>query len=141
MKKNRRNRSRWVGLGRSLIILFLIILFFNAMALFIEIRRDMIYDARSYGLNALNDYFDRGEYQEIYEYTIRNKYAEDELSVDVSQYEAFGRYYHAYALARIYEDNGKYLARMAEEKEKITWKKILTVIDELESEMNEKASL
>ena len=101
----------------------------------------MIYDARSYGLNALNDYFDRGEYQEIYEYTIRNKYAEDELSVDVSQYEAFGRYYHAYTLARIYEDNGKYLTRMAEEKEKITWKMILTVIDELESEMNEKASL
>ena len=30
----------------------------------------------------------------------------------------------------------KYLARMAEEKEKITWKKILTVIDELENEMN-----
>ena len=132
MKRN----SKWIPAGRVMILLSLVILFFNAYSFFREVRRTMIYNSRTYGLEVLNDYFDSGNYYEIYMKTTQNRYSEKQPVVDVSQYEAFGRYYHAYTLARIYEDNGKYLTRMAEEKEKITWKKILTVIDELESEMN-----
>ena len=129
-------KSKWATLAKVLIVIFMIILFFNCLAFFREVKRDVMYGSRSYGLSTLNDYFDNGEYQKIYSYTIANKYADDELSVDVSQYEAFGRYYHYYTQARIYENNDVYLKKMAEEKEKITWKKILNVIDSLENELD-----
>ena len=123
-------------MAKVLIVVFMFVLFFNAMAFFTEVKRDVLYGSRSYGLSVLNDYFDNGEYQKIYQYTTANKYADDELSVDVSQYEAFGRYYRAYTLARIYDDNSEYLKRMETEKANITWKKILNVIESLENEMD-----
>ena len=133
-------KSKWISFAKFLIFFFMIVLFINATMFFREVRRDVLYGSRSYGLDTLNEYFDNGEYQKVYYYTICNKYADDELSIDVSQYEAFGRYYRAYTLARIYEDNDVYLKRMAEEKEKITWKKILNVIGMLENEMNQEIS-
>ena len=117
-----------------MILIALIVLFFNAYLLFTSIRRTVIYNSRIYGLDTLNTYFDEGNYYEIYEKTIENKYTDREVSVDVSQYEAFGRYFHYYTLARMYDDP-KYLDLMESEKEKITWKKILNVIDELENDM------
>ena len=127
-------KSKWISLAKVLIIISIIVLFLNALAFFTGIRRDVLYFSRSYGLSVLDEYFDEGNYQQIYDHAIGNKYADDELSVDVSQYEAFGRYYHAYTQARINEDNEEYLKQMQIEKEKITWKKILNVIEELEKE-------
>ena len=129
-------KSKWISLAKFLIVFFMIVLFINVLMFFREVKRDVIYGERSYGLSTLNDYFDNGEYQKVYQYSMNNKYANDELIVDASQYEAFGRYYRAYTLARIYDDNDVYLKRMAEEKEKITWKKILSVIESLENELN-----
>ncbi len=129
-------KSRWISFAKFLIVFFMIVLFINVLMFFREVKRDVNYGERSYGLSTLNDYFDNGEYQKVYQYSMNNKYANDKLIVDASQYEAFGRYYRAYTLARIYEDNDVYLKRMAEEKEKITWKKILSVIESLENEMN-----
>ena len=129
-------KSRWISFAKFLIVFFMIVLFINVLMFFREVKRDVNYGERSYGLSTLNDYFDNGEYQTVYQYSMNNKYANDKLIVDASQYEAFGRYYRAYTLARIYEDNDVYLKRMAEEKEKITWKKILSVIESLENEMN-----
>ena len=77
--------SKWVPFGRVAILLFLVVLFFNAYSLFTEIRRDISYGSRSYGLDVLNEYFDEGNYYEIYEKTIENKYSDQELAVDVSQ--------------------------------------------------------
>lgn len=127
--------SKWVPVARIAIVLFLIVLFFNAFSLFKEIRRDVIYNNRSYGLAVLNEYFDEGNFYEIYERTVENRYADDRLSVDVSQYEAFGQYYHNYMMARTHSDNQKYLRRMEEAKKQITWKKILNVIADLETEL------
>ena len=136
MKRNRnRNKNRWISLAKALIILNMIILFINAYLLVVEVRRDVNYGSRSYGLSTLNDYFDEGDYQRIYLCTMSNKYANDEPEVDVSQYEAFGRYYHAYTMAKVCEDNGKYLEQMKAEKQQITWKKILSVIEELERDL------
>ena len=129
-------KSKWISLARVLIVFFMIVLFLNAMLFFRELKRDVMYGERCYGLSEMNERFDNGEYQQIYQYAVANKYAEEKPEVDVSQYEAFGRYYHAYTLAMIYEDNDVYLKRMAEEKEKITWKKILSVIESLENELN-----
>ncbi len=129
-------KSKWISFARFLAIVFMLVLFINAMLFFREVRRDVLYGSRSYGLNVMNECFDNGEYYKIYEYATANKYADDELSVDVSQYEAFGRYYHYYVKARIHPDNGEYLKKMAEEKEKITWKKVLSVIESLENELN-----
>lgn len=128
-------KSKWIGLARTTIVILILVLFANCLALFLEIKKDISYGSRSTGLSTLNDYFDAGEYQKIYNATVVNKYASDELAVDASQYEAFGRYYHAYTMARISEDNEKYLEQMKEEKAKISWKKILEVIDMLESQM------
>ena len=128
-------KNRWIGIARVAIVFFILVLFINCLALFTEIKRDITYGSRAVGLSALNDYFDTGDYQKIYESAITNQYAEDELYADVSQYEAFGRYYHAYTLARIYEDNDKYLKEMENEKAQITWKKILVVISALEKEI------
>ena len=128
-------KSKWIGVARFAIVILILVLFMNCLSLFIEIRRDVLYGSRSYGLSMLNDYFDEGRYQQIYDAAISNKYADDVLAVDASQYEAFGRYYHAYTLARIYEDNSEYLRQMEVEKANISWRKILDVIDVLESEL------
>ncbi len=127
-------RSKWIGFARIVALLLMLALFINSFMLFKEIRRDVSYGSRSTGLNTLNDYFDEGNYQKIYTATVVNKYADDTLSVDVSQYEAFGRYYHAYVMSRSVADNAKYLEEMAQEKARISWKKILDVISVLEGE-------
>ena len=128
-------KSKWIGFARAAILVFALILFANCLSLFLEIKRDVSYGSRSIGLSTLNDYFDEGEYEKIYISSVTNKYADDELAVDASQYEAFGRYYHAYTMARTHEDNEKYLEQMEKEKAQISWKKILEVIDMLEAEL------
>ena len=117
-----------------LVVFFMMILFMNALSLFLNVKRDVSYGSRSYGLDTLNSSFDNGEYYQVYLYTVSNQYADNKPEIDVSQYEAFGRYFHYYTLARMYDDP-KYLDLMESEKEKITWKKILNVIDELENDM------
>ena len=127
-------KSKWKSLARLAIIFFTIVLFFNALALFVEIRKDVSYGNRSYGLSELDEAFSNGEYHRVYVYTLSNRYAEDELKVDASQYEASGRYYHAYVLSRLYENNEDYRKQMETEKQKISWKKITGVIEMLESQ-------
>ena len=131
----KKGKNRWIGLARTAIVFFTLVLFVNCLSLFIEIKKDVSYGSRSTGLSTLDEYFDEGEYQKIYKAAVTNKYADDELSVDASQYEAFGRYYHAYTMAKISEDNSKYLKQMQEEKARISWKKILEVIDMLEADL------
>jgi len=131
-----KKKSKWFGFARIAIIFFLFVLFASAYFFFKEVKRDVLYGSKAYGLEMLNECFDQGEYQRIYQYAISNRYADDKLSVDTSQYEAFGRYYHYYTQAVIHEDNKEYLKKMAAEKEKISWKKILNVIETLESELN-----
>ena len=128
--------SKWIPVGRAAILLSMVVLYFNAYMLFTEIRREVIYNNHSYGLEVLNDYFDEGNYYQIYEKTVQNKYSNQELAVDISQYEAFGQYYHNYVMARTHTDNAKYLALMNEAKQKITWKKVLNVIAMLEQELH-----
>lgn len=128
-------KSRWAGFARFAIIIFMIILFVASVSLFTNIKRDVTYSSRNVGLSTLNDYFDAGEYEKIYESSIKNKYSDEKLYADVSQYEAFGRYFHAYMKAKMYEDNGEYLKEMAKEKENISWKKILDVIESLEKDL------
>ncbi|MBQ1307813.1 MAG: hypothetical protein IIZ64_01765 [Erysipelotrichaceae bacterium] len=128
-------KSRWTRIARVLIVFFLMILFMNAMALFVNIKRDVNYVNRAYGLSTLDDCFNEGQYQQLYEYTVKNEFSNEPIEVDISQYEAFGRYWHAYSMARIYPDNGEYLRQMEIEKASITWSKILNVIDTLEQEM------
>ena len=128
-------RSKWIGFARILALVLMFILFINSFTLFKDIRRQVMYGSRSTGLSTLNDYFDEGNYQKIYTAAVVNTYADDELSVDVSQYEAFGRYYHAYVMARSLEDNAQYRQEMAKEKANISWKKILDVISVLEEDL------
>ncbi len=128
-------KSKWIGFARVAILFLILVLFLNCLALFKEIKRDVLYGSRCYGLSTMNEYFDNGEYQKVYNCAVSNKYADDELYADVSQYEAFGRYYRAYTLACISEDNGEYLKTMEKEKASISWKKILEVIDVLEENM------
>ncbi|MBQ1468475.1 MAG: hypothetical protein IIZ27_08360 [Solobacterium sp.] len=128
-------RSKWIGFARIMALLLMFILFINSFTLFKDIRRQVMYGSRSTGLSTLNDYFDEGNYQKIYTAAVVNTYADDELSVDVSQYEAFGRYYHAYVMARSLEDNAQYRQEMAKEKANISWKKILDVISVLEEDL------
>ncbi len=128
-------KGRWTRIARVLIIFFLMILFMNAMALFVNIRRDVSYVNRAYGLSTLDDCFNDGQYQQLYEYTVKNEFSSEPIEVDISQYEAFGRYWHAFSKARIYPDNEEYLRQMEIEKATITWNKILNVIDTLEQEM------
>ncbi len=130
-------KSRWIGFGKWLIIFFLIVLFINALLFFRELKRDVMYGSRSYGLDTMNELFDDGRYYEVYLHSVANKYAEDELSVDVSQFEAFGRYYHYHMKALVHKDDVRYEQLMAEEKEKITLRKILNVIETLEMERKE----
>lgn len=128
-------RSKWIGFARIMALLLMFILFINSFTLFKDIRRQVMYGSRSTGLSTLNDYFDEGNYQKIYTAAVVNEYADDELTVDVSQYEAFGRYYHAYVMARSLEDNAQYRQEMAKEKANISWKKILDVISVLEEDL------
>ncbi len=111
------------------------VFFINSFTLFKDIRRQVMYGSRSTGLSTLNDYFDEGNYQKIYNAAVVNAYADDELTVDVSQYEAFGRYYHAYVMARSLDDNEQYRKTMEKEKAEISWKKILDVITVLEEDL------
>ena len=127
--------SKWTGFGRVMIIVVMIILFINAFTLFTEIRRDISYQSRTYGLSVLNEYFDQGNYYSIYEKTIENKYSDQKPEIDVSQYAAFGQYYHSWVMAKTHEDNAKYLDQMKEAKKQITWKKILDVIETLEKDL------
>ena len=129
-------KTRWMKMAEVLIVFFLIVLFFNAYFFFLEVKRDASYGVRCYGLAVINRYFDEGDYQQVYLCALANKYAEDQPEVDVSQYEAFGRYYHYYVEAMTHEDNEVYLEKMAKEKELITWKKILNVIESLENDLN-----
>ena len=128
-------KSKWIGFARIIALLFMLVLFINSFILFRNIRSEVMFDSRSTGVSVLNDYFDRGDYQKIYTAAVVNSYAEDELSVDASQYEAFGRYYHAYVRARSLDDNEQYLKEMEKEKANISWKKILDVISVLEEDL------
>ena len=133
MKKHK--ASKWIGVARVLALLFMLILFINAFTLFKEIRRDVLYGSQSTGLQTMNEWFDEGNYHKIYTAAAVNRYADDELSVDVSQYEAFGCWYHAYVRARSLDDNAEYLKQMEKEKTSISWKKILDVISVLEEDL------
>ena len=133
MKKHK--ASKWIGVARVLALLFMLILFINAFTLFREIRRDVLYGSQSTGLQTMNEWFDEGNYHKIYTAAAVNRYADDELSADVSQYEAFGRWYHAYVRARSLEDNAEYLKQMEKERSSISWKKLLDVMNTLEEDL------
>ncbi len=124
-----KKKNRWIKLGKALIIVSTFVLIINAYAFFEEIRRDISYADRCYGVTELNEHFDNGEYFDIYEKTCKNKLTDEKPEVDVSQYEAFGRYYYNYLMANTVKDNVKYLEQMEKEKSNITWTKILDVID------------
>ena len=128
-------KSKWIGFARIIALLLMLVLFINSFILFRDIRSDVMYGSKSTGLSTLNDYFDQGDYQKIYTAAVVNAYADDELSVDVSQYEAFGRYYHAYVMARSLDNSERYRKEMEKEKAGITWKKILDVISTLEEDL------
>ena len=128
-------KSKWIGFARAAILVFTLILFANCLSLFLEIKRDISYGSRSVGLSTLDEYFNKGEYEKIYTSSVTNKYADDELAVDASQYEAFGRYYHAYVMARSLDGDDAYLKEMEKEKAGISWKKILDVISVLEEDL------
>ena len=128
-------RSKWIGFARIITLLLMLVLFINSFVLFKNIRSYVMSGSKSTGLNVMNDYFDRGNYQKIYTAAVVNAYADDELSVDVSQFEAFGRYYHAYVRARSLDDNERYREEMEKEKAAISWKKILDVISVLEEDL------
>ena len=128
-------KSKWIGFARILALLLMIVLFFNSFALFKDIRSYVMYGSKSTGLGTLNDFFDRGDYQKIYTAAVVNAYADDTLSVDASQFEAFGRYYHACVMARSLDDNERWLREMEKEKAEISLKKILDVIGMLEEDL------
>ena len=108
-------RSKWIGFARIITLLLMLVLFINSFVLFKNIRSYVMSGSKSTGLNIMNDYFDRGNYQKIYTAAVVNAYADDELYADVSQYEAFGRYYHAYVMARCMDDSEQYLKEMEKE--------------------------
>ena len=128
-------KSKWVRLARVLIVIFSIILFLNAMTLFLEIRRDINYNNRAYGLSVMDDDFNNGEYYRVYMNSIKNAISDEDPAVDTSQYEAFGRLFNAYVNAKINTDNAKYIEQMNKEKQNITWNKILTVVESLENDL------
>ena len=127
--------GKWIPAARFAVLFFLAVLFFNAYMLFAEIRRTVIYNSRCYGLEVLNEYFDSGDYYRVYEKTTENRYADQTPAVDVSQYEAFGRYYHSWMMAKTHADRERFLSDMEEAKQKITRKKIRNVIEQLEREL------
>ena len=130
-------KSNWIGFARIITLLLMLVLFINSFVLFKNIRSYVMHGSKSTGLNVMNDYFDQGDYQKIYTAAVVNAYADDELYADVSQYEAFGRYYHAYVKARSLDDSGQYLKEMEKEKARISWKKILDVISILEKDLDQ----
>ena len=130
-------RSKWIGFARIITLLLMLVLFINSFVLFKNIRSHVMYGSKSTGLNVMNNYFDQGDYQKIYTAAVVNTYADDELYADVSQYEAFGRWYRAYVRARSLDDNAEYLKQMEKEKSGISWKKILDVINVLEEELDQ----
>ena len=129
-------RSKWIGFARIITLLLMLVLFINSFVLFKNIRSHVMYGSKSTGLNVMNNYFDQGDYQKIYTAAVVNAYADDELYADVSQYEAFGRYYHVYVMARSLDGDERYLEEMEKEKANISWKKILDVISVLEEDLN-----
>ena len=129
-------RSRWIGFARIIAILLMVVLFINSFVLFRQIRSYVMNGSKSTGLSTMNEYFDQGNYQKIFTVAFVNEYADDELAVDVSQYEAFGRWYRAYVRARSLNDNTEYLQQMEKEKSGISWKKILDVINVLEEDLD-----
>ncbi|MBR0418266.1 MAG: hypothetical protein IJI66_03770 [Erysipelotrichaceae bacterium] len=134
MKKNS-NKKGWSIFLSIMIVLFTIILFFNALFLAKEVKRDLTYDNRSYGLSVLDDYYNNGEYYQVYLLTMTNKYVDEKPYVDVSEYEAFGRFYHAYMMAKTYPDKVEYREQMENEKKNITWKKLLSTVNILENDL------
>ena len=128
-------KSKWIGFARILALLLMIVLLISSTILFRDIRRYVMYGSKSTGLSMLNEYFDEGNYQKIYTSACVNTFADDKLSVDVSEYEAFGRYYHAYVMARSLDGDERYLEEMEKEKANISWKKILDVISVLEEDL------
>ena len=125
------------GLIKTLIVFFMFVLFINSYVLFREIKREVTFQNRSYGLTIMNDCFDNGEYYKIYTYTLKNSMVDEKPYVDVSQYEAFGRFYNAYLMAKMYPDNPEYRSQMKEEKNRISFKKILNVIAILEEDLDQ----
>ncbi len=128
-------KSKWIGFARILALLLMIVLLISSTILFRDIRSYVMYGSKSTGLSILNEYFDEGDYQKIYTAACVNSFADDKLSVDVSEYEAFGRYYHEYVTARSPDGDERYLAEMEKEKANISWKKILDVISVLEEDL------
>ncbi|MBQ6493783.1 MAG: hypothetical protein IJI92_07990 [Erysipelotrichaceae bacterium] len=128
-------KSKGSVLLKILIVIFMIILFFNSMMAVLTIRKDVSYKNRSYGLTVMDDYFNSGNYYEIYLCSLKNEYVSEEPYVDVSQYEAFGRFYHAYMMAKMYPDESKYREQMEKEKAQISWKKILNTVAILENDL------
>ena len=124
-------------LVKVLIVISMFALVVNSYVLFREIKREVNMQNRSYGLSVLNDYFDNGEYYKIYLCTVKNSLVEEKPYVDVSQYEAFGRFYNAYLMAKMYPDNQDYIDQMKAEKANISWKKILNVISLMEEDLNQ----
>lgn len=129
--------NKWIRFARILIILFTIILFFNAYSLFIDIKQGVSYNNRAYGLSVLDDEFNNGEYYSVYLKTIKNEITDESPLVDTSEYEKFGRVFDAYLKAKVYNDDS-YIEIMKKEKSNITWNKILTVIESLENDLKDK---
>ena len=128
-------KSKWTGIARFFIVILILILFANAMSLFVNIRKDVTRANRAYGLSVLDDYFDNGEYYDLYETVVRNSMSTEKMGADTGEYEAFGRYYHAYMMHKMYPDDARYIDKMNAEKQHITWNKILNIIDELERDL------
>ncbi|MBQ3295433.1 MAG: hypothetical protein IJH00_02975 [Erysipelotrichaceae bacterium] len=124
-------------LVRVLIVFFMIVLVINSFLLVREIKREMNFQNRSYGLSVFNDWFDNGEYYKIYLHTLKNELVEEKPYVDVSEYEAFGRFYNAYLLAKMYPNEQKYRTMMKIEKANISLKKIRNVIALMEEDISQ----
>lgn len=135
MKKKTDRKSRWSIFLSIMIIIFAIVLFFNAFFLAKEVKQDLTYNNRCYGLDVLDDYFNNGEYYNVYIHTTKNKYVDEKPYIDISQYEAFGRFYHAYLMAKINPNEPLYREQMEQEKKNITWKKILNTVTILENDL------
>ena len=126
--------SRFV---RVLIVFFMFILVINSFVLVREVKREVNLQNRSYGLSIFNEWFDNGEYYKIYLHTLKNELVEERPYVDVSEFEAFGRFYNAYLKAKMYPDEEKYRTMMKIEKANITLKKIRNVIALMEENLDQ----
>ena len=82
----------------------------------------------------MDEHFDNGEYYDIYDLTLKNKYSTEPITVDTAEYEAFGRYFYAHLMARMHENDPAYAEMLQQEKANIHWQKIKFIIDELERE-------